>query len=131
VAKVVAPSRETPPPANMPEEEPPFPPEPSSSALAWETAPIAHSTEAESAIGSVTQSATVTSATATPSAFTATSGKAATSHTTVRGAVPAVLRPENVPPARQRYGESVVREILGASFIEEQPYEPRVIPRGD
>ena len=29
----------------------------------------------------------------------------------------------------QRYGESVVREILGASFLEEQSVEPRVRPR--
>ena len=29
----------------------------------------------------------------------------------------------------QRYGESVVREILGASFIEEQAVTPRVAPR--
>ena len=28
----------------------------------------------------------------------------------------------------QRYGESVVRELLGASFIEEQPLAPRVVP---
>jgi len=28
----------------------------------------------------------------------------------------------------KRYGESVVREMLGASFIEEQPLKPRVIP---
>jgi DNA polymerase-3 subunit gamma/tau len=28
-----------------------------------------------------------------------------------------------------RYGESVVRELLGASFIEEQPVAPRVVPR--
>ena len=26
---------------------------------------------------------------------------------------------------RQRYGEAVVREILGAQFIEEQPHTPR------
>jgi DNA polymerase-3 subunit gamma/tau len=31
----------------------------------------------------------------------------------------------------QRYGESVVREILGASFIEEQTIAPRVVPRSD
>ncbi|HEY2645233.1 MAG TPA: DNA polymerase III subunit gamma and tau [Galbitalea sp.] len=31
----------------------------------------------------------------------------------------------------QRYGESVVREILGASFIEEQTIAPRVTPRDD
>nr|WP_227411809.1 DNA polymerase III subunit gamma and tau [Cryobacterium sp. BB736] len=37
-------------------------------------------------------------------------------------------RPSNVPPPRQRYGESVVRELLNASFIEEQPIEQRVTP---
>jgi DNA polymerase-3 subunit gamma/tau len=35
------------------------------------------------------------------------------------------------PAEPQRYGESVVREILGASFIEEQIVVPRVIPRSD
>ena len=34
-------------------------------------------------------------------------------------------RPE---PTDKRYGESVVRELLGASFIEEQPLTPRVVP---
>jgi len=35
-----------------------------------------------------------------------------------------------VPTAEDsRYGESVVREILGASFIEEQPVAPRVVPK--
>ena len=40
-------------------------------------------------------------------------------------------RPAPVATAdgKQRYGESVVREILGASFIEEQPVSPRVAPR--
>ncbi|PJJ71105.1 DNA polymerase-3 subunit gamma/tau [Diaminobutyricimonas aerilata] len=32
---------------------------------------------------------------------------------------------------RQRYGESVVREILGARFIEEQVVQPRVVPRAE
>lgn len=33
------------------------------------------------------------------------------------------------PAEPARYGESVVRELLGASFIEEQPVAPRVVPR--
>ncbi|MDQ1598356.1 MAG: polymerase subunit gamma/tau, partial [Microbacteriaceae bacterium] len=42
--------------------------------------------------------------------------------------------PKRAPPVamangKQRYGESVVREILGASFIEEQDVAPRVAPR--
>jgi len=37
--------------------------------------------------------------------------------------------PEALAPGeKQRYGESVVREILGASFIEEEAVAPRVIP---
>jgi DNA polymerase-3 subunit gamma/tau len=32
---------------------------------------------------------------------------------------------------KQRYGESVVREVLGATFLEEQPYEPAPRTRND
>jgi DNA polymerase-3 subunit gamma/tau len=46
-----------------------------------------------------------------------------------RAAAPAAAPP--APASPQRYGESVVREILGASFIEEQTIAPRVIPRAD
>jgi DNA polymerase-3 subunit gamma/tau len=38
-------------------------------------------------------------------------------------------QPEKPAYDKQRYGESVVREILGASFIEEQAVAPRVTPR--
>jgi len=31
---------------------------------------------------------------------------------------------------KQRYGEAVIREILGASFIEEQPHDSTQRPRG-
>jgi len=34
-------------------------------------------------------------------------------------------------PKDNRYGEAVVREILGASFIEEQPHAARVVPRAE
>ena len=37
-------------------------------------------------------------------------------------------RPASSPADNSRYGESVVRELLGASFIEEQPVAPRVVP---
>ena len=45
-----------------------------------------------------------------------------------------VVRARRAAPAPKastdgRYGEAVVREILGASFIEEQPHTPRVVPR--
>ena len=52
--------------------------------------------------------------------------------TTAPPAVPAGRpAPQRDPNEKQRYGESVVREVLGASFIEEQPHTPRVIPRGE
>jgi DNA polymerase III subunit gamma/tau len=58
----------------------------------------------------------------------------------VDAAAPVASSPEQKPRAeqkqaekpaydKQRYGESVVREILGASFIEEQSVAPRVTPR--
>jgi DNA polymerase-3 subunit gamma/tau len=43
-------------------------------------------------------------------------------------------RPGNKPPAfeeKQRYGESVVREILGATFLEEQPHISAPRSRGE
>ena len=47
-------------------------------------------------------------------------------------AAPRVAKPAAAEPAKpaepQRYGESVVREILGASFIEEQTIAPRITP---
>jgi len=41
--------------------------------------------------------------------------------------IPTIAAPTQ-PGEKARYGESVVREILGASFIEEQPVAPRVVP---
>lgn len=38
-------------------------------------------------------------------------------------------KPATAPTEPARYGESVVRELLGASFIEEQPIAPRVVPQ--
>jgi DNA polymerase-3 subunit gamma/tau len=51
-------------------------------------------------------------------------------------AAPASTKSQSRPPAARggnapgngRYGEAVVREILGANFIEEQPHSPRVTP---
>ena len=46
---------------------------------------------------------------------------------------PVVRAPRAAPAPKAstdgRYGEAVVREILGASFIEEQPHTARVVPR--
>ncbi|NEM92170.1 DNA polymerase III subunit gamma and tau [Galbitalea soli] len=44
---------------------------------------------------------------------------------------PPVAPSGKVAPPSKRYGESVVREILGANFIEEQKITPRVTPRID
>ena len=44
-------------------------------------------------------------------------------------AAPKRAAPVAMADGKQRYGESVVREILGASFIEEQTVAPRVAPR--
>jgi DNA polymerase-3 subunit gamma/tau len=46
---------------------------------------------------------------------------------------PAKAPPEKPTDEKARYGESVVRELLGASFIEEQDVAPRVVPvpKGD
>ena len=49
-------------------------------------------------------------------------------------ATPAPRQPRKVPEVKvptepARYGESVVRELLGASFIEEEQVAPRVVPR--
>jgi DNA polymerase III subunit gamma/tau len=52
---------------------------------------------------------------------------AATAKPTKAAAAPVAENATSAPP-RQRYGESVVREILGASFIEEQTIEARVVP---
>ena len=50
-------------------------------------------------------------------------------------AAPRVDAPQMITPKpdhdKRRYGESVVREILGASFIEELVVAPRVSPRAD
>jgi len=41
-----------------------------------------------------------------------------------------VVKEEPAPTTESvRYGEAVVREILGATFIEEQPVAPRVVPK--
>ncbi|GAA3876239.1 hypothetical protein GCM10022381_18620 [Leifsonia kafniensis] len=46
---------------------------------------------------------------------------------------PAASAPSTAPAfgEKQRYGESVVREVLGATFLEEQPHNSAPRPRGD
>jgi DNA polymerase-3 subunit gamma/tau len=82
-----------------------------------------------------------------PASAQATGSAQATSSAQATGSAQAAVpmsaraRPETPPsrPApvattdsgRQRYGEAVVREILGANFIEEQPVTPRTTQRSD
>ena len=104
--------------AELPSEEPPEPSGPDTeppvpSGISWETAVITDS-EPETK--------------RTPEPVARKVQKPVVSAT----AEPAVSkRPAPVATAdgKQRYGESVVREILGASFIEEQAVAPRVAPR--
>ncbi|WP_309620556.1 DNA polymerase III subunit gamma and tau [Salinibacterium sp.] len=42
--------------------------------------------------------------------------------------VTAQSEPKAPPATNARYGEAVVRQLLGATFIEEQPVAPRVVP---
>jgi DNA polymerase-3 subunit gamma/tau len=44
---------------------------------------------------------------------------------------PAPTKKSAPPEGKQRYGEAVVREILGANFLEEQPIAPRVTPTAE
>lgn len=97
-----------------PEIEPPFePPVPEEPAGDWAAAPSATAVAAPPT---------------TPSAQPARSAESASSGDAARAA-----RPSSAPAAGsrtptfqqpQRYGEAVVREILGATFIEEQPAPP-------
>jgi DNA polymerase-3 subunit gamma/tau len=51
-----------------------------------------------------------------------------------RASAPASKRPAKAAPTfgeKQRYGEAVVREILGATFIEEQAHDSTPRTRGD
>jgi DNA polymerase-3 subunit gamma/tau len=43
-------------------------------------------------------------------------------------ATPTRATPAPATGANQRYGESVVRELLNANFLEEQDVAPRVVP---
>ena len=102
------PPPEEPPEPSGPDSEPPVP-----SGISWETAVI---TDSEPETKRMPEPAArkvekpVVSATAEPVA-------------------PKRSAPVSTADGKQRYGESVVREILGASFIEEQAVAPRVAPR--
>jgi DNA polymerase-3 subunit gamma/tau len=128
-----------PPPASATDEpsetaEPDAPPTPPTPAVAsdentepavdeagWAVAPIPASTDPEP------EPVRPARATAPVSQTTAAAAKAAPSKASP-GPKAAAATATSVPEP-MRYGESVVREILGANFIEEQPQAPRVTPR--
>ncbi len=96
---------------------------PGSSAGAPTSATSAASTSPAPAAASNSPAAGLTA----PAAGVPTSpGRGASSPATTPAITPAA--PATPPAANKRYGESVVRELLGASFIEEQPVVPRVVP---
>jgi DNA polymerase-3 subunit gamma/tau len=115
-----APADDTPPEPTEPEIEPGAP-----SGATWETAVVTDSepeTKPTSAQVKVKVPAAKTEA-ATPKLVAPT----------IAAPGKATMRPPTAPASRpgdkQRYGEAVVREILNASFIEEQVVVPRVSPR--
>jgi DNA polymerase-3 subunit gamma/tau len=100
------------------------------------SAPAPASAASSEAATSVTKTVAAPSTTAPLTAGPSTAGPS----TTAPSAAPSTAAPDGGPSASSRattaaatdsarYGESVVREILGASFIEEQPVTPRVVPR--
>ncbi|MDQ4214369.1 DNA polymerase III subunit gamma and tau [Microbacterium capsulatum] len=55
----------------------------------------------------------------------ATIANAASQTATIPDPAPAQSAPRSGPPGVQRYGEAVVRQVLGAKFLREEPYEPQ------
>ncbi|MCU1558170.1 MAG: polymerase subunit gamma and tau, partial [Microbacteriaceae bacterium] len=105
-------AQEAPPEPTEPDVEPPVP-----SGTTWETAVV---TDAEPETKRAPEESTAPEPPAAVPAAAPPKAKAP--------ATPAVQR-QSDPGDKQRYGEAVVREILGASFIEEQAVTPRVAPR--
>jgi len=103
-----------PPEPTEPDIEPPVP-----SGVTWETAVI---TDAEPETKRRPETKRVPEPVATKADKPAVPVAAET-------AAPKREAPVALANGKQRYGESVVREILGASFIEEQTVAPRVAPR--
>ena len=112
------------PPAVQDAQEPPEPTEPDieppvPSGVTWETAVITDA-EPETKRRPETKRA--------PEQVVTKADKPAVA-VAAESAAPKRAAPVALANGKQRYGESVVREILGANFIEEQPVAPRVAPR--
>ena len=67
---------------------------------------------------------------ADPTQVWPTPAEVAEARSAAKAAKPVAAPPTKAQAAdKARYGESVVRELLGASFIEEEQVAPRVVPR--
>ena len=108
--------QEAPPEPTEPDVEPPVP-----SGTTWETAVV---TDSEPETKRPPEEPR------TPAVAPAAASKAAV-EAAPKAEAPAkpIVQKQSDPSDKQRYGEAVVREILGASFIEEQAVTPRVTPR--
>jgi DNA polymerase-3 subunit gamma/tau len=108
--------QEAPPEPTEPDVEPPVP-----SGTTWETAVV---TDSEPETKRPPEESR------TPAVAPAAASKAA-EEAAPKAEAPAkpIVQKQSDPSDKQRYGEAVVREILGASFIEEQAVTPRVTPR--
>jgi DNA polymerase-3 subunit gamma/tau len=108
--------QEAPPEPTEPDVEPPVP-----SGTTWETAVV---TDSEPETKRPPEEPR------TPAVAPAAASKAA-EEAAPKAEAPAkpIVQKQSDPSDKQRYGEAVVREILGASFIEEQAVTPRVTPR--
>ncbi len=128
VAADLPPIDEVPPPDDFPPTE----------SQGWAVAAIPESAQPadEPAVSRMTKPANLTPE-AAPAAAPASAPEAPPPAATPTAAAPAAPnaqtapasgRPGTSPADSSRYGESVVRELLGANFIEEQTIAPRVVP---
>jgi DNA polymerase-3 subunit gamma/tau len=127
-------AQQAPSPADVPEPEEPAPAEDREPG-GWAVAAIPESEPEPDADPSLSRSATA--AAATTAAASAKKSKQSTQPVTAAAATPAAPRDDPRPSIsaaaakidNSRYGEAVVRELLNATFIEEQQVAPRVTPQ--
>jgi DNA polymerase-3 subunit gamma/tau len=99
----------------------------------WATAAPAESTASEPMSHAATPSAAEAARQSTAQEPSPPTTRQPTQQQSTQQAAP-VARAGARPPAfeeKQRYGESVVREILGATFLEEQPHVSAPRSRGE
>ena len=140
IARVDATAAPRPVVADLPpiDEVPPPDDFPPTESQGWAVAAIPESAQpaGEPAVSRMTKPANLTPE-AAPAAAPASAPEAPPPAATPTAAAPAAPtartapasgRPGTSPADSSRYGESVVRELLGANFIEEQTIAPRVVP---